>query len=220
MTSKSTPPSQKTSPHFFILESLTLKDETSGRFEGKQLYNYLKLLNKKPQYYYIQSRRELEKMAIIFRETGYRYLYISCHGNEHSLNTTFDTIPFHDFSEIFDKRLEHRRVFISGCSLGQQHFAETLFSKNGGMYSITAPKEMLNLSKCCRSGDLFFTWWSPLIQTLMKGSAIYPSLQLCSNMFDVDMIHFYKKTGKGIISKNFIAEYVFSDEQLKNSHTD
>ena len=39
-------------------------------------------------------------------------------------------------------------------------------------------------------------------------------------MFNVDMIHFYKKTGKGIISKNFIAENVFSDEQLKNSHTD
>lgn len=135
----SLPPSQITKPHFFIIESLNFDDEREERFDGKFLYNYLKMLGKEPKYYYIRTKKELERVAEFFRESGYRYLYLSCHGNENHLFTTCEDISFIDFAEIFKKKLEHRRIFISGCSLGRLEFAQSLYSTNGGMYTMTAP---------------------------------------------------------------------------------
>lgn len=210
----SVPPSQKTVPHFFIIESLNLEDEKASRFEGRFIYNYLNILNKKPIYFYIRSQRELEIISDKFRESGYRYLYLSCHGNEEAIYTTFDEIKFEKFASIFDKKLEHRRLFVSGCSVGQLKFAQALFQKNGGMYSLTAPKKDVLFEQTFPFWSSFYYLMESIDSKSMKGAAIYPSLQLCSNMFNMDIVHFFKHKTKGITCKEFISKEVFSKEQM------
>ncbi|MDY0259461.1 MAG: hypothetical protein RBR41_07315 [Desulfovibrio sp.] len=215
MTS-TTPPSQKTIPQFFIIESLTLADEKAERFEGKFLYNYLKILGKNPIYFYIRSKCELEKISSIFREKGYRYLFLSCHGDASSIHTSFDEVKFEEFASIFERKLEHRRLFVSGCSVGQQNFAEALFEKNGGMYSLTAPKNDVRFTQTLPFWSSFFYLMESVDSNSMKGAAIYPSLQLCSNMFDISMTHFFKSPAKGITHKEFISNEVFSEKEMNN----
>lgn len=210
----SCPPSQKTVPHFFIIESLSLKDEREERFEGKFLYNYLKILNKKPIYFYIRSQRELEMISDEFRKSAYRYLYLSCHGNEGAIYTTFNEIKFEDFASIFDKKLEHRRLFVSGCSVGQLKFAQCLFKKNGGMYSLTAPKKDVLFEQTLPFWTSFYYLMESIDSKSMKRAAIYPSLQLCANMFNIDIVHFFKHPSKGIVNKDFISQDVFSEKQI------
>lgn len=210
------PPSQKTTPNFFIIESLNLEDEKEDRFEGKFLYNYLKILNKNPVYFYIRSQRELEEISKEFRRSGYRYLYLSCHGNDQAIHTTFNEIKFEDFASVFDKKLEHRRLFVSGCSVGQSKFAEALFEKNGGMYSLTAPKNDVLFTRTLPFWTSFFYLMESIDSQSMKSSAIYPSLQLCADMFDINIVHFFKHPSQGVTNREFISKAVFSEDQINN----
>lgn len=212
--SPSYPPSQETVPQFFIIESLGLEDENEDRFEGKFLYNYLKILNKKPIYFYIRSRRELHMVADQFRQSRYRYLYLSCHGDKEAIYTTCDRIIFEDFASIFNKKLEHRRLFVSGCSVGQLEFAQSLFEKNGGMYSLTAPKKDVPFTQTLPFWTSFYYLMESIDSKSMKSATIYPSLQLCANMFDIDIVHFFKHPRIGITSNEFISNNVFSKRQL------
>src|SRR4051812_29448548 len=80
-----------TVPEVFIIESLELEDEEEGR-EGAVLAAVLKMCGKNPLYYYIRTEAELEMLAGKFKESGYRYLHISCHGGDDALHTTIDVI--------------------------------------------------------------------------------------------------------------------------------
>lgn len=82
------PPIQYTKAETFILESLSEDDEANSRLDGKVLYEVLRLQGKKPIYYYFRTQTELIRFAEIFRNSGYRYLHLSCHGNETHLQYT------------------------------------------------------------------------------------------------------------------------------------
>lgn len=209
------PPSQLTKPDFFIIESLNFEDEQNERFEGKFLQKYLKILGKEPLYYYIRTKKELEFVAQTFRNSGYRYLYVSCHGAAGKILTTLDEVTFEDFASIFSKKLEHRRLFVSGCSLGQHAFAEALFTQNGGLYTVTAPKNDVLFAQMLPFWSSFFYRMGIIDVDSMKGPGIWHALRLCANMFNVNMVHFYKKSKNIVTAKEFIAEDVLSDEELE-----
>ncbi|MEB2398323.1 MAG: hypothetical protein OZ927_02160 [Alcaligenaceae bacterium] len=143
MSVATTPPANITKPETFILESLDHADEKEARLDGKILYEVLKLHGKNPLYYYFRTQRELFEFAKIFRDSGYRYLHLSCHGGEDLVQYTFGSSNYKDFAAIFDKKLHNRRLFVSGCNLGNMNFAREVFAVNGGMYSITAPTKKI-----------------------------------------------------------------------------
>ena len=64
----------------FVIESLEFDDEKENRFEGKFLSQILNMSGIESAYYYIRTRRELERILEIFEESEYRYLHFSCHG--------------------------------------------------------------------------------------------------------------------------------------------
>src|SRR5205823_1613375 len=103
-------------------ESLDLEDEKEESREGAVLAAVLKMCGKNPLYYYIRTEAELELLAGEFKTSGYRYLHISCHGSDRSLNTTIDPIGYEDFATIFKGHLNDRRLFVSACSAGNKEF--------------------------------------------------------------------------------------------------
>jgi hypothetical protein len=123
----------------FIIESLELLDEAKERREGAVLASVLKMCGKNPLYYYIRTRAELAHLAKEFAASGYRYLHISCHGGERSLETTLDSVTYQDFAKIFEGKLKDRRLFVSACSAGNELFAEVVGGKNKDVISIAAP---------------------------------------------------------------------------------
>jgi hypothetical protein len=129
----------ETVPEVFIIESLDLGDERKARREGEVLASVLRMCGKRPLYYYIRTRAELELMAQLFYVSNYRYLHISCHGGKRSLATTLDVVSYEEFATIFAKRLRNRRLFVSACSAGNAKFAKQVRSQNQGIISVAAP---------------------------------------------------------------------------------
>lgn len=129
-----------TEPEVFIVESLDFDDETNKRYEGRILSDILALSGKRCEYYYIRTRRELTAVLDIFTDSTYRYLHLSCHGNEEGMGTTLDPISFTEFAAIFGPHLNKRRLFLSTCSMSNIKLAKLLIP-HSGCYSILGPAE-------------------------------------------------------------------------------
>ncbi|TRZ53553.1 hypothetical protein D4S03_01610 [bacterium] len=198
------PPTQITDPETFILESLTLADEKEGRLDGKLLYDALKLFGIKPIYNYFRTERELLKLSEVFRNSGYRYIHLSCHGQQDRFAFTLNNVPFDKFAEIFKEKLNNRRLFISGCELGNRGLADAVFGQNGGMYSVIAPKKPIFFDQSLVFWTSFYYRMYAYSRTEMKKEQIKKELDQLSKIFEVEMSYFWKNTKtKGINSADF-----------------
>ena len=133
-------------PEVFIIESLEFDDEEEERFEGRILADILRLAGKKPIYYYVRTKRELVAVLDLFERSQYRYLHLSCHGDDESIATTLDdNIGFRELSEIMNPHLERRRLFVSSCDVVNDQLAETLMPS--GCLSITGPTQKVGFAE-------------------------------------------------------------------------
>ena len=204
-----TPPAQITQPETFILESLEHEDEKAGRLDGRVLYEILKLHGKNPLYYYFRTQRELVEFAKIFRDSGYRYLHLSCHGNEEIIQYTFGHSNYKEFSQIFDKKLHNRRLFISGCNLGNMELAKQIFSTNGGMYSVTAPTKKVFFDQSVSFWSAFYYMMHAWDSSAMKKKRLNQVLTQLSTLFEMPLAHYYRDTAKGAA----VVEQIFNADQ-------
>ena len=138
---RATPRKSKSStvPEVFILESLSLIDEAKERREGAVLAAVLKMCGKNPLYYYFRTKAELEMLVEEYEASGYRYLHLSCHGGETSLETTINSIPYRTVARILESKLADRRLFVSACSAGNELFSDLVKDRNDDVISIAAP---------------------------------------------------------------------------------
>lgn len=132
--------SEATLPELFIIESMHDDDEDAGFFEGVRLAQILRLAGRKPKYFYVQDERELELLIPVFRQSNYRYLHFSCHGDNLGFDLTNGSISFDTFATIFEGALDVRRLFVSACEAGQKNLVQALHQKTRGIQSVTAPK--------------------------------------------------------------------------------
>lgn len=197
MTQKKKTPSNFTKPETFILESLAHDDEVATRLDGKILYDILKLHGKDPKYYYFRTQRELIEFAKIFRDSGYRYLHLSCHGNHEIVKYTFGESSYKEFARMFEKRMHNRRLFISGCNLGNMNFAKELFAVNGGMYSITAPTKKVFFDQSVSFWSAFYYMMHAWDSSAMKKKRLNQVLTQLVTLFEMPLAHYYRDTSKG-----------------------
>lgn len=205
------PQLQHTKPETFILESLSLDDELASRFDGKVLHDILKLHGKEPIYCYFRTQRELIEFAQIFRESGYRYLHLSCHGGPDIVQYTFGSSSYKEFAGMFDGRLGNRRLFVSGCELGNFDFAKALFSLNGGMYSLTAPTKKVFFDQSISFWSAFYYMMHAWDSTAMKKKRLEQVLSQLATIFEMPLAHYFKNTA----NMGAVDEQIF-DAQLKN----
>lgn len=208
MTKRKEPPVQNTLPETFILESLAHEDELASRLDGKLLYEVLKLQGKNPKYYYFRTQRELIEFAKIFRESGYRYLHLSCHGSEEIISYTFGESTYLVFADIFEKKLHNRRLFVSGCNLGNMEFAKAVFAKNGGMYSVTAPTKKVFFDQSISFWSAFYYMMHAWDSSAMKKKRLNQVLMQLSTIFEMPLAHYFRNTAQGaaVVEQRFEAK--------------
>lgn len=177
------PPISTTEPEVFILESLSLEDETNERLEGRILRDILKLSGKNPIYYYFRTEKELVELAKIFRESGYRFLHISSHGSHDALGATFENISYTRFAEIFAGHLRNRRLFVSACEMGNEIFSTIVGGRNKGMYSIIAPTQRIRFDRAAAIWAAFYVLMFDLDATSMKADKITGCLRDLARLF-------------------------------------
>ena len=207
MTAKNAPPAQLTKPETFILESLDHEDELATRLDGKLLFDVLKLQGKNPKYYYFRTQRELVEFAKLFRESGYRYLHLSCHGSEEIVRYTFGESTYAAFADIFDRKLHNRRLFVSGCNLGNMDFAKAIFAKNGGMYSVTAPTKKVFFDQSISFWSAFYYMMHAWDSTAMKKKRLNQVLTQLSTIFEMPLAHYFRDTAQkaAVVEQRFEA---------------
>ena len=179
------PPIHITQPEVYIIESLTQENEEKGLFEGRALYETLAMAGKKPIYKYFRTLEELELLALMYRESGYRYLHVSCHGDMNNIHTTLGSCSYHAFSTIFEGLLKNRRLFMSACETGSEIFSEIVASNNKGMYSIAAPIDSIRFDQAYAIWTAFYTKAYLIDQAKMKKPYMYSALQKLCRLFDV-----------------------------------
>jgi hypothetical protein len=184
-----------TKPEVFIMESLKLDDEMDRVSEGEALSGILRMMRKKPKYVYIRTAKELRAMAHEFDKSQYRYLHISCHGNEKAFGLTLDSVPFAKFAEAFAGCLTQRRLFLSACSVAQPDLAQELFKvRELAPYSVTGPSRVINFSSAAATWaclyDLLFRYDSETI----KGQDLRDYLKKLCELNGTHFTHFGRIT--------------------------
>jgi len=179
----------KSRAEVFIIESLDLDDEKEHR-EGEVLRRTLALAGKEPIYRYIRTKRELERFLDEFSKSRYRYLHISCHGNEDEACLTFDKIQVAEFGRMVGPHLRRKRLFMSACSVTTANLARAVFN-NGGCISLLGPKEKINM-------DISAVFWPAFYQLMfnreaggMKTKAVIADVMLLGHAF-AEQFHLFR----------------------------
>ncbi len=171
-------------PEVFIIESLRFNDERQELFEGKLISDILSFRGKRCQYCYIRTHRELIELLSQFKTSSYRYLHLSCHGNDNSIATTLDSIPFVDLGKLIKPYLNKRRLFVSACSATNRKLAEEVMS-GSGCYSILGPDEDIEFGDAVVLWSSFYHTMFKFDSEAMKYSVLKAKAQEVSDMFRV-----------------------------------
>ena len=189
---------ETTRPQVFIIESLKLDDEKKDRFEGRVLKHILALGGKESAYYYIRTRRELEKIVTLFGKSGFRYLHISCHGNTTEMATTFDRISFPELGRILRPHLRGRRIFLSACEMTTKNLANELLLHGSGCYSVIGPVEKVYFSDAALLWSSFYHLVFRTNDAVMKREWVLAHLRSTATLFRVRMNYFSASRTKGV----------------------
>jgi hypothetical protein len=173
-------------PEIFIIESLKFKDERAERFEGRIISQILALSGKNCEYCYIRTKRELKVLLEQFASSSYRYLHLSCHGNDGSMFTTLDPIPFSEFGPLVRPYLRKRRLFVSACSATNRALADKIMP-DSGCYSILGPDQDIYFSDAAVLWASFYHVMFAADSTAMKYKTIKGKAQEVSDMYRVKL---------------------------------
>jgi hypothetical protein len=179
---------RRTHASLFIVESVGFDDEDEGRLEGDILSQMLRLSGKETEYRYIRTRQELEAVLPQFASSDLRYLHISCHGNEGSLFTTLDEIPFAELGRMLRPHLNGRRLFISACQAVNADLASALM-RRAGCFSIVGPATDVGFDEAAVMWAAFYHLMFKENPQAMKATSIETALTRLIDTFDVPMTY-------------------------------
>ena len=172
----------------YIIESVDLENEAKGEREGEALTEILKLSGKSPRYVYIRTRRELIHFLKDFRESKYRYLHLSCHGNSQAIGTTFDTISFQDLGDLLGPYLQDKRLFISACSVVNDRLRQAVMTGSGCL-SVIGPSKDVAFDKAAIFWSSFYYLMFDTDTRRMKRGDILPTVKKLAPLFDLPITY-------------------------------
>ena len=183
----------KSKSDVFIIESLSFDDENEKLHEGEILSNILKLNGKEPIYYYIRTANEFDHILDIFENSKYRYLHLSCHGSENSMQTTLDSIGFDELEAMLAPCLDYRRLFLSACSMVNESLATKLMA-NTKCHSVIGPGDKVAFTDSAIFWASFYHLMFVENFESMVMKDIQSSLKKLAALFDVPINYYSSST--------------------------
>jgi len=193
-------------PDLFIVESLRFEEEKQALFEGKALKSILNFSFKDVIYYYIRTKKELKKILIKFHKSRYRYLHISCHGNDKAMFTTLDEIPFKEIAQIMNPFLRKRRLFFSACSMTNIQLAKYIINISG-CYSVLGPKDAVSFDRAAIFWASFYHLMLRDSAKSMKRQKILERANSISTLFGIPLNYYYNSSKSSTIIKEYPVGY-------------
>jgi hypothetical protein len=186
----------KLEPSLFVIESLKYKDEGEERFEGRILRQILKLIDKRVEYIYIRTRKELGFALKEFRRSNLRYLHLSCHGDRESISLTLeDPLSFKEFGTLARPYLDYRRLFISACDAATKGLADEILI-NSSCFSLVGPCDDIKFADAALIWASFYRLAFRINRDGMNRKAIREALGKTCNLFSVPFKYFRRYEGR------------------------
>lgn len=179
----------ETTPEVFLIESNSAKNEKARWSEGQIITDLLRMMNKKVEYRYIRTRKELDHMARQFERSGFRYLHLACHGGDGSFWLTYDRVPYEVFATILGLVLTDRRLFLSACEIATVPLAREIY-KMSKPYSITGPTCEISFSEAAVVWASLYSLLFKNDPTSIKGGVMRTFLWKLCKLHDVAFAHF------------------------------
>ncbi len=149
-----------TIPEVCILEYLRPEELDETKSDGKNLRKVLKAISKEQYYCSVASISELLSEVEKFGESKYRYLHLSCHGNDEELGIDDDGIRWEDLGHKIGSYLQGRRLTLSVCYGGAIKLAEPLIKQQCN--SVCGPAKEIGFSEGARLWSSFFSQMFPV----------------------------------------------------------
>lgn len=178
----------------FIIESNKIEDEEVGDREGVLVKEILDLIGIENKYYYIRTKKEMKKMLSIFRESGFKYLHIACHGNDSCLGLTLGSLTFKELGDYLGEGLEKRRLFLSACMVANKHLKEALTGT--GLLSILGCNNEVGFHDAAIFWASFYRLIFKSDEETVKNKVIEDTVEKLSNIFNVPITGFVRKKNK------------------------
>ena len=177
-----------------IVESIDFLQEDSLK-EGEVISRTLRMSDKRSQYVYVRSRRELERLVCEFGRSSFRYLHISCHGNEEGFATTLDFIPSEEMAGLLEPHMNRRRLFISACLATNSGFARKLLATSGCL-SILGPEDLMSFDDAAIFWSSFYHIMFKTNPDSMNNHQIELAVERCAALVDEKFRFFRRQNGK------------------------
>jgi hypothetical protein len=186
-----------TTANVCIVETLGFFDEDARR-EGEVISRTLKLSGKRPHYSYVRSSEELQAFMSEFGESSFRYLHLSCHGNNGTFFTTTDQLSSDEMVSLIGKNLKNRRLFVSACLATDEHFAKSLMT-TGKCHSVLGPVGAINFDDAAIFWTAFYHLMVKRSRNTMRNTDIGEVATLCAQLIQEDFL-FFHWSAKRIVS--------------------
>ena len=129
-------------------------------------------------------------MLKIFSRSRYRYLHLSCHGDEESIDTTLDEIKFKELGKILKPHLKKRRLFVSSCEVVNDQFAKAVMPASG-CYSIAGTSEEVNFDQAAALWvSFYYLVFKEEEAAMRKGREIKLALKELARLYDVSIAYY------------------------------
>ncbi len=173
----------------FIIESMDWENEQSGKLPGFALKTILDLCGIDNAYYYIRTKKELQKVIKEFKKSDYFFMHIACHGDDHGLELTIDYLDFKVLGKILGPHLRYRRLFLSACSAACPAFAEQFIPKYH-CYSVIGSPDVIDYDKAAILWSSFYYLMYGNDQKHMYQKYLIPTLENVTRLFN-EPINYY-----------------------------
>lgn len=176
----------------FIIESLRSDDFR----DGKRLHEVLNLCRIESLYRYANTKAEFESQMVEFLNSGFRYLFMSCHAGFDGLEIGNESISNAELLPIFKSRIKGRRLFFSACEAANRYMATLVIDKCKGQSVIGAPMSV-GFDDSAVFWPSFFYVMARTDNERMNQKSLTKSLQKCVSLFGhkINYYHASKKEG-------------------------
>ena len=189
-------------PDVFIIESLHEQDHLDGRLEGELIRQLLMMGGRNPIYRCVKSYQQFIDAISEFEASQYRYLHLSCHGNESGLGFYFGFMIFEDFVGLIHDKLTNTRVFISACEVVNHHLANLLIPSSK-CYSLIGPYEPINFDDAAIIWASYYYLAFKNDQKVMDRKFINRTFFTLTKLYQINLNYYSISRSKGCKLRRF-----------------
>jgi hypothetical protein len=190
-------------PEVFIIESLREQDHLESRLEGNLIAQLLKMGGRSPIYRRVESYQQFIDAISEFETSQYRYLHLSCHGNESCLEFHFGIMTFEQFVELIHDKLANRRMFVSACNAVNSRLADLLIPSSK-CYSIIGPYEPIRFDDAAIIWNSYYYLAFKNEQKIMNRGLILKTLRALTKLYQINLNYYSISQSKGNKLRQFV----------------